>query len=109
MTQSKVFLLDVAKDIRVQRLVKDYGAADKQEFLEAMTGITKRLGGQHFLAAKEKLLSDDMASCIEILLTYYDKAYNSGISKKQPRVKSVMPWDGDDANVLARQLIEQTH
>lgn len=109
MLQSKIFLLDVSREVRVQRLVEDYGAADKEEFLQAMTGITKKLGGQHFLAAKEKLLSNDMASCIEILLTYYDKAYNSGISKKQPRVKSVMPWNGDDANVLARQLIEQTH
>ncbi len=108
MTTSRIILLDVDKDVRVQRLVKDYGAANRDEFLEAMTGITKKLGGQHFLAAKEKLLSDDMASCIEILLTYYDKAYGSGMEKKQSRIKSTLAWDGKDANVIARKLIEET-
>jgi tRNA 2-selenouridine synthase len=90
--------------VRVQRLVAEYGHADRAEFLEAMTKIVKRLGGQHFKAAKEKLLAGDMAGTIEILLTYYDKYYLESIENKKDRVKLTLPWDGKDAITFAKNL-----
>ena len=108
MTKSKIFQLNVDKTIRVERLVKDYGAANPEEFLQAMTGITKKLGGQHFNTAKEKLLLGDWAACIDILLTYYDKAYKTGLSKKHERIVSVVEWNGKDTQELAAGLIRQS-
>jgi tRNA 2-selenouridine synthase len=70
-----------------------------------MTKITKKLGGQHFNAAKEKLLTGDMSSVIDILLTYYDKAYRHGLENKEKRIKLYSSWNGTDVHVYACQLI----
>lgn len=105
MNHSPVVELQVGKDIRIQRLVNEYGNADKEQFLEAMTGITKKLGGQHFKAAKEKLLENNMPAVMDILLTYYDKAYRNGLDKKSRRMKANFTWDGTDKEKLIQELI----
>lgn len=104
MGRSSVVELQVDKDIRITRLVNEYGSADKAEFLEAMTGITKKLGGQHFKAAKEKLLENNMPAVMDILLTYYDKAYRNGLDKKINRLKDSFAWDGADKIELIKKI-----
>ena len=105
MRASKIVAMDVSKEIRVQRLTNEYGVANQEEFLLAMTKITKRLGGQHFNAAKEKLLQGDMASTIEILLTYYDKAYTTGLGMRKEKLLHKISWNGEDANQYALEVI----
>jgi tRNA 2-selenouridine synthase len=104
---SPVVEIELEKSKRVERLVQEYGDANKAEFLQAMEKITTRLGGQHFNAAREKLLQDDMASTIEILLTYYDKAYLSGLEKKKSRIKEKFEWNGKDTDMLAREMVSK--
>ena len=104
-----VFRIDVPKEIRIQRLVQEYGHSDKQEFLNAMEKITRKLGGQHFSAAKEKWLADDAASAIDILLNYYDKAYGNGLEKRENLVSPPINWDGSDASTCAHHLIQSAN
>jgi tRNA 2-selenouridine synthase len=104
MATSDIVEVDVEKETRIRRLVNEYGHADKKEFQKAMTAIAKKLGGQHFQIAKEKLVENDMAAVIDILLTYYDKAYRFGLSKKEQRVKTTLKWDGKSADAFAEQL-----
>ncbi len=104
MHNSPLVKMEVSKDVRVTRLVNEYGDADKGEFLAIMGKITKKLGGQNFNAAKEKLLQGDMASTIEILLTYYDKAYLNSIEKRKEKVLKVVEWDGTNVNSFAKEL-----
>jgi len=105
MSKGPIVKMDVTKEIRVQRLVNEYGPADRDEFLATMGKVVTKLGGQHFKTAKEKLLQGDMASTIEILLTYYDKAYLNSIEKRKSRVKLTADWDGKSASDFASQLI----
>lgn len=105
MIQSPVVMMDVNKEVRIKRLTEEYGPSNQEEFLKSMMKITKKLGGQHFIAAKEKLLLGDMEGTIEILLTYYDKMYRNSIERKKARIKEVLSWDGKDAADFARQLI----
>jgi len=105
MSSATVYALEVEKTVRISRLVREYGHADKEAFLEAMKSIVKRLGGQNFNEARIKLFEDDMASTIDILLTYYDKAYRTGLTNKQHRMKACISWDGNDAFRCADQLI----
>ncbi|MFD1000254.1 tRNA 2-selenouridine(34) synthase MnmH [Ohtaekwangia kribbensis] len=107
MNSGPVIEIEVDKAVRIERLVQEYGAADKDMFLQAMIQITKKLGGQHFNAAREKLLQDDMAAVIAILLTYYDKAYTNGLIRKKQRVKTSVSWNGNDADAFAATLIQQ--
>jgi tRNA 2-selenouridine synthase len=107
MTSSVLLEIDVSKQVRIEKLVKEYGSADKTEFLAAMTKIAQKLGGQHYNAAKEKLLAGDMGSVIDILLNYYDKAYRNGLEKKKKRIKFFSSWNGTSVHVYARQLINE--
>ncbi|MEO5975954.1 MAG: tRNA 2-selenouridine(34) synthase MnmH [Chryseolinea sp.] len=102
---SPIVEIDVDKSTRVERLVKEYGSADRDAFLEAMLKITRKLGGQHFIAAKERLEADDMPATIDILLTYYDKAYRRGLDNKSDRVKNKFHWNGNNVNNIAEDLI----
>ncbi|HEY9048074.1 MAG TPA: tRNA 2-selenouridine(34) synthase MnmH [Ohtaekwangia sp.] len=107
MNNSPIVEINVDKVVRIQRLVEEYGPADRTLFLEAMMRITKKLGGQHFNAARDKLLQNDMASVIDILLNYYDKAYINGLSKKQHRVKASVQWSGHDIHSFTARLIQE--
>ena len=105
MNQSPMVRMDVSKQVRIERLVNEYGPADREEFLQIMTKVSKKLGGQNFLAAKEKLLQNDMHSVIDLLLTYYDKAYLTSMDKRKPQLKQTISWDGKEMSVFVRQLI----
>ena len=107
MSQSPLVQMNVAKEIRIQRLVDEYGPADRDEFLQIMIKVTKKLGGQHFNAAKEKLLQGDMTSTIDILLTYYDKAYLNSIDKRNSKIKLSCEWNGREITKYASELIHQ--
>ena len=105
MRRSPLVQMEVSKEIRIQRLVHEYGPADRDEFLQSMGKVVKKLGGQHYNDAKEKLLQGDMSATIEILLTYYDKAYLESIGKKKERIQLMLPWDGVDSGKYAGELI----
>jgi tRNA 2-selenouridine synthase len=109
MLSAPVYAVDLDKAFRIERLVSEYGHADKQAFLGAMESIVKKLGGQHFKEAKQKLFEGDMAATIEILLHYYDKAYETGLKNKASRIKSHVAWDGADAAKAAKALIESAY
>ena len=106
MSMSPLIEVDLEKSLRVNRLVNEYGKADQHQFLDAMERITTKLGGQHYKAAKEKLLQGDMASAIEILLVYYDKTYQAGLDKKKGRIKATVAWTGKNINAFVEDLMK---
>jgi tRNA 2-selenouridine synthase len=106
MKSSPLAQMEVSKEVRIQRLVNEYGLANREEFLEAMGRIVKKLGGQHYNAAKEKLLQGDMASVINILLTYYDKTYLASMEQKKDRIKFSLSWDGNESSLFAKNMVE---
>jgi tRNA 2-selenouridine synthase len=101
-----LFRMEVSKEIRIKRLVNEYGHADQAEFLRAMEKITRKLGGQNLQAAREKLLTGDMASTIEILLTYYDRAYSNGLEKRAHVTSPAITWDGKNPATCAVDLMQ---
>lgn len=105
MKLAPVIEVKVDRNIRVKRLTEEYGNANPAEFIQAMTKITKKLGGQHFNAAHEKVLAGDMEAAIDILLVYYDKAYLNGLSKKQHRITHEVIWDGKDSLQFVKELV----
>lgn len=106
MLSAPIIKMQVDKEVRVKRLVSEYGDANQEEFLEAMKNISKRLGGQNFIAAKDKLMEGDMHTTISILLEhYYDKAYERSAEKKTALIKETYTWDGKDPHEYAISLI----
>jgi tRNA 2-selenouridine synthase len=104
MSTSPVVLVEVSRDERVSRLVKEYGTADRDEFLKALKGITKKLGGQHYNAALENVVNGRMPEAIDIILNYYDKAYANSLNRKRDRVRFTIGWNGSVISEFASQL-----
>jgi tRNA 2-selenouridine synthase len=102
--RSPVVEIVLDKAARIERLVEEYGRADQESFLTAMDKITKKLGGQHYKAAREHWLAGDAHTTIDILLTYYDKAYRTGLERKQNRLLGSFSWDGRDASTVVQAL-----
>jgi tRNA 2-selenouridine synthase len=102
---SPVVEITTEKSVRIDRLVDEYGNANQTEFLHAMERITKKLGGQHFKSAKEKLLAGDMHATIDILLTYYDKAYQQSLTNKKERIELTTAWNGVDTKLFVNALL----
>ncbi len=50
-----------------------------------------------------------MASTIELLLVYYDKAYTKALEKKKSRIKLLIPWDGREINNYVRALVDEVN
>lgn len=71
------------KELRIYKLAQEYCQTDKAILEAAILKIKKRLGG---LATKEALAAiaeGDMEKMVEIALSYYDKAYNFDLAKRQ--------------------------
>lgn len=105
MSGSPLVKVDVSINARIERLVEDYGNCDKDTFLKALENITKKLGGQNFKAAKDFVQQGDWGRAIEIILTYYDKAYLSSIERRAEKIAIRQDWDGQDTEAIASALI----
>lgn len=108
MRDAPIVAVEVEKAVRIDRLVVEYGKADKEELIAAMEKITKKLGGQHFNNAKQQLLDGNLGATADILLTYYDKAYGNALEKRKSNIKYTTPFDWKDVNAFASQLIDET-
>jgi len=85
-----VIKLEVPKKERIERLIKLYTISDKSNLIEATKRIQKRLGAQHVKAAVEAIEKNNLNVATDIILTYYDKAYKHGISRRQ--AASIYPF-----------------
>lgn len=71
-----VYRIRLPFEVRVARLVKDYGHFPKELLAEGVLRIKKRLGGLATQQAIEALENGDLAEVTRITLRYYDKAYD---------------------------------
>jgi tRNA 2-selenouridine synthase len=107
MNRAPIVQLNVSLEERVLRLAAEYRDVPMNQFHQAMKGIIKRLGGQNFNWAEEKLFAGDLAGAIEIILNYYDKAYANGMDKKKDRLLHTITWDGRNVTSLAEILMNE--
>ena len=104
MKAAPIIEIKLEKKLRIQRLVNEYGSSDTDLFMEAMKRIIKRLGGQHYNAAKAHWLGGDKHACIDVLLAYYDKYYLESLNNKRDKVAEQAEWNGEDAASAANEI-----
>lgn len=83
MRQSKILFLEIPFEERLNHIVEEYGECNKEQLIEAVERISKRLGG---LAAKntiEFLQTGNIKEAFSILLNYYDKRYLKGLHNRE--------------------------
>lgn len=85
MLGSRFIFIDTHKDVRADRIMRDYACLDKDELAASIKRIEKRLGYDKCKAAYEACMQEDFRTAVAICLDYYDKLYNKGIENKRKR------------------------
>lgn len=82
MRNSPVYFLDIPFEERLNHIVEEYGALDREKVADATTRLRKRLGGLETKTALAYLEEDNVQECFRILLKYYDKYYLKGLNNR---------------------------
>jgi tRNA 2-selenouridine synthase len=106
MQESKTIRLEIPKNLRIQRLVKDYAGYSKELLVCSLLRIGKRLGGQHVKNAIEAIHNDDFETAIDIVLTYYDKTYTFDLSKKNSDNIILLESNTENAEMNAQLILK---
>lgn len=106
MRAAKTFFLDVSVSNRIEYLLGSYGQFQLAEIEVCVMNLKKRLGGERVKSILEKLSENNLRAVCEILLDYYDRSYDYGLSKREKGSVTVVKSDTSDPakncdNILA--------
>lgn len=107
MKKSPVIQLSVPLEIRINRLVKDYGNNDRDELKSCILKIERKLGGQNVKIAVEHLELGDLASVARMLLNYYDKSYRFQLEGKIENIINTVESEDGYPDSIAENIIRK--
>jgi tRNA 2-selenouridine synthase len=96
----------MSQEERVQRLVSEYAGFDHESLIQAISRLEERLGGTRLKEAVNAIRSDDFSAAIEIVLQYYDKAYDFAINRRGEQKTITFPVSGLFNEEYAMDLIK---
>ena len=105
MRSAPCFFVEIPREERAVRLVKDYGKFPKEQLAEATKRIEKKIGPQHCRTALEALEAGDLYTVAMITLEYYDKTYLHGSQKRDPSSIIRFPASAADLRSVASHAI----
>jgi tRNA 2-selenouridine synthase len=103
--RAKVFKLQLDKELRIRRLLKEYTNFDENLIITSIQSISKKLGGLATKQAIEAVKANDFYSAINIVLSYYDKAYSYGLSKRKDQTVTSVKLAEDNPEKAAKILL----
>ena len=86
MKQARTIQVLVSQPMRVQRLLKEYGCFERALLSESIKKVEKRLGYDKCKQALELCAAGELAPVAQLLLDYYDKAYEFQLSACAPEM-----------------------
>lgn len=108
MNRSQIFDLKIAKSIRAERLVEEYGQYDSADLADAIHKITSRFGGNRVQESMKLLETGHLYETALMLLDYYDKSYQHSKEKyKNPDLICPLESDTGSPDHNAEILITQ--
>lgn len=97
--------LEIPVEVRIQHLAKIYATYPKEEIIQALLKISKRMGGNNVKDALEAFEQGDVEGATAIALDYYDKTYNHSTGRGNfAKIVSLEP-EQLDTKAIAQQLI----
>jgi tRNA 2-selenouridine synthase len=109
MKKAVIISLSVPFEIRVKRLICEYGEADKQTLEAIILRIQKRLGGLGTQQALEFLEQGNAEKVTSVLLNYYDAAYAHDHEKREMKNIIRLETGSGDPATNAVQILEYIH
>ncbi len=107
MREQEILFLDIPYEERLNFLVSTYGVFEKQELLNGISRISKKLGGPEYREATELLEAGNVHDSFRILLNYYDRLYLKSSQKRFNAESKILNLSSNssDANTNANLLI----
>lgn len=108
MREQEILFFDIPFEERLKFLCSSYGVFPKEELLQGISRIQKKLGGPEFRQACEHLENGNISECFRILLHYYDRLYlKSSLKRQEPQSKIIrIPSPDTDAHNNAEILVK---
>jgi len=82
MRSKNVIQLRISKKRRTDNLIKNYTNFEHSFLIDAVTKISGKLGGLNTKLVISAIEQNDFFTAIDIILNYYDKTYQFGLSKR---------------------------
>jgi tRNA 2-selenouridine synthase len=101
MRVAPLFAIELPLEVRLKRLVEEYGSQSRKGLEEAIRRISRRLGTEAMNKAIAALYDGNMEEVARICLHYYDKAYDRGLKEKETKQKVSLAFGHDDLNEIA--------
>lgn len=83
MRKSPVYFLDIPFEKRLEHIVEEYGALDREAVIAAIGRITKKLGHLQAQQAIDFFRENNTIESFSILLRYYDKLYAKSLQNRE--------------------------
>ncbi len=108
MRESPVHFLDISFEERLNYIIDNYGKFKKDDLVNAILRIQKRLGGLDTKTAINFLLEDNLKECLSILLKYYDKLYAKGLQnrKNYESLLNIITCNSVNTNINVNKLFQ---
>lgn len=90
---------------RVQLIAEEYGLLPKDELIQAVLRLKKKLGGLRTSQAIEAIVDGNHEDWIANLLIYYDKAYDFDLEKHESKNTISLNLEGISETEAVNQLI----
>jgi tRNA 2-selenouridine synthase len=105
--QAPVIELSIPKEVRVKRLVKEYGKFDKEELVISTRKISKKFGHDNVKQVIELLRKEDLEGAAGLLLDYYDKSYHFSQRKYKKQKPILVESNSGDSKVNAKIVLKK--
>ncbi|GAB2840481.1 tRNA 2-selenouridine(34) synthase MnmH [Ferruginibacter profundus] len=107
MRKSPVYFLDIPFEERLHHITEEYGRFSKENLVNAIIRIQKRLGGLETKNAINHLLENDHKACFRILLAYYDKLYQKALQNREnlSTLLNKIPCSGVDTATNTQNIL----
>lgn len=104
MRTAPMVVIDLPTEVRVKRLVNDYGENFISGLEDSIRKIEKRLGNEAMKEALQKLEERDLSAVARIVLRYYDKAYDHSLIGKDKELITRISFETDDMAAITERL-----
>lgn len=105
MSDAPIVLVDVPFDLRVKRLCAEYGNFEPAELTALIRKISRRMGGDKTNEAIRDLEQGKVSGAVSKVLTYYDKTYLFGLSKRKKSRMLTIRSESEDLQSVAKQVV----
>lgn len=104
--KNKMIEIQLTDEVRVERLVADYGGFTTEELALSFKKITSKLGTERLKKAITHVENNEMAEAAAIALQFYDKAYAHWKTKNPHPNTKILSFAHFDAQHIAQTIIK---